>query len=82
LIDFFQITGAEAPGGRIMSFNVKDLSVNLTGFGQTEPSTCTGMTKTSGDTCIGSMFQQGGAAARQRNLAALKTQLRGAMARA
>lgn len=65
-----------------MSFNVKDLSVSLSGFADTDPSTCTSMTKPTGDTCLGSIFWQEGVAARQRNLAVLKTQMRGAMARA
>jgi hypothetical protein len=61
-----------------MSFKVKDLSVRLSGPGYDETSTCTTMTKPD---CLSSIFWQDGAA-RQHNLAALKTQLRRAMARA
>jgi hypothetical protein len=65
-----------------MSFNVKDLSVSLSGPLHDVVSTCSTMTKpTGGETCAGSIFWQQGAAARQRNLAALRTQMRGAMAR-
>lgn len=65
-----------------MSFKVKDLSVSIS-F-EDGGSTCTTMTKpTGGETasCLGSLFWQNGGA-RQRNLAALKTQLRNAMTRA
>jgi hypothetical protein len=64
-----------------MSFKVKDLSVSLSAD---DASTCTTLTKpTGGDTlaCLGSLFWQNGAA-RQRNLATLKAQLRNAMTRA
>jgi hypothetical protein len=64
-----------------MSFKVKDLSISIAEDGG---STCTTLTKpTGGDTaaCLGSIFWQDGAA-RRRNLAALKTQLRSAMTRA
>lgn len=64
-----------------MSFKVNDLSVSLS---VDEGSTCTTLTKpTGGETlaCGGSLFLQDGAA-RRRNLAALKTQLRNAMTRA
>jgi hypothetical protein len=64
-----------------MSFKVKDLSVSIS---LEDVSTCTTMTKpTGGETsaCLGSMFWQNGGA-RQRNLAALKAQLRNAMTRA
>lgn len=64
-----------------MSFKVKDLSVSISAE---DVSTCTTMTKpTGGETapCLGSLFWQNGGA-RQRNLAALRTQLRSAMTRA
>jgi hypothetical protein len=61
-----------------MSFKVKDLSVSL-GIDD-GGSTCTTMTKPTG-CVVASVYWQDGAA-RQRNLAALKTQLRNTMTRA
>ena len=61
-----------------MSFKVKDLSVSL--LIDDGGSTCTTLTKPTG--CIvASVYGQDGAA-RQRNLAALRNQLRNAMTRA
>jgi hypothetical protein len=60
-----------------MSFKVKDLSVSLSGFVDTDPSTCPTMTKTS---CVNSLFWQDGAS-RQHNLSTLQAELRRAMMR-
>jgi hypothetical protein len=64
-----------------MSFKVKDLSVSLSI--DDGGSTCTTLTKPTGESaaCVGSIFWQNGGA-RQRNLAALRNQLRNAMTRA
>lgn len=61
-----------------MSFKVKDLSVSLSI--DDGGSTCTTLTKPTG-CAVASIFWQDGAA-RQRNLAALRNQLRNAMTRA
>ena len=61
-----------------MSFKVKDLSVSLSV--DDGGSTCTTMTKPTG--CINASIYWLDGVARQRNLAALKTQLRNAMTRA
>ena len=58
-----------------MSFKVKDLSVSLSDDGG---STCTTLTKPTGD-CIASLYWQQD---RRRSLAALKAQLRSVMTRA
>ncbi|MES1245579.1 MAG: hypothetical protein ABUT39_28495 [Acidobacteriota bacterium] len=61
-----------------MSFKVKDLSVSLSS--EDGGSTCTTLTKPTG--CINASAFWLDAVARQRSLAALRTQLRNAMTRA
>ena len=62
-----------------MSFKVKDLSVSLSI--DEGGSTCTTLTKPTGG-CINASIYWLDGVARQRNLAALKAQLRNAMTRA
>jgi hypothetical protein len=61
-----------------MSFKVKDLSISLSSEGG---STCTTLTKPTGD-CLASTFWQQESAARRQNLTVLKAQLRNATTRA
>jgi hypothetical protein len=61
-----------------MSFKVKDLSVSLSV--DDGGSTCTTLTKPTG-CAVASIFGQREGAVRRQDLAALKTQLRDAMAR-
>lgn len=61
-----------------MSFKVKDLSISLSSEGG---STCTTLTKPTGD-CLASTFWQQESAARRQGLAVLKAQLRNATTRA
>ena len=60
-----------------MSFKVKDLSISLTSDGG---STCTTLTKPTGD-CLSSLFWQQEGAVRRQNLSVLRTQLRDAITR-
>jgi hypothetical protein len=61
-----------------MSFKVKDLSISLSSEGG---STCTTLTKPTGD-CLASTFWHQESAARRQNLTVLKAQLRNATTRA
>jgi hypothetical protein len=65
-----------------MSFKVKDLAMNVGGLNADDTSTCTTLTRPTGDTCSVSLFFRDGASSRNRNLSLLKSQLRQIVARA
>ena len=63
-----------------MSFKVKDLMINVGPLLDSEPSTCTFVTRTTGAGCIDSIFDHGQRA--KHELSLLKAQLRQAATQA